>query len=356
MPSASGPLPWGWDEAWRSVWEAHAPPDSEPARVLEEHRDRYRVTGSDPADTAASRAAVLAPTTPRAAVGDWVAIREGGPDGAVRIEAILPRRTKFSRGAAGEGGREQVVATNVDVVWIVHGLDTAVNPRRIERYLTAAWESGARPVVVLTKADLHANPDEARREAEGVSPGVPVRVVRAGPDHDVAELEPDLAPGATIALLGPSGAGKSTLVNRLLGQDVLATAEVREGDRKGRHTTTSRHLIPLPGGTLLLDTPGMRELQLFGVDDGIDRTFSDIHELAAACRYRDCAHDAEPDCAVKAAIEDGRLAPDRLASYHKLQAEAEWQARRDDPLARQEEVSRYKAIMKSMKAHPKYRR
>ncbi|MGK7311877.1 MAG: ribosome small subunit-dependent GTPase A [Candidatus Longimicrobiales bacterium M2_2A_002] len=356
MPDADPLIPWGWNEHWRSVWEAQAPPDSEPARVLEEHRDRYRVTGPGPADDSGARVAVLAPGVPRAAVGDWVAVRAGGPDGAVRIAATLPRRTKFSRGAAGEEGREQVVAANVDVVWIVHGLDTPVNPRRIERYLAAAWESGARPVIVLSKADMHADAEEARREAEGVAPGVPVRVVSAGPHDDVTELGSDLQPGTTIALLGPSGVGKSTLVNRLLGGHVLATGEVREYDRKGRHTTTSRHLVPLPGGTLLLDTPGMRELQLYGVDDGLDRTFPDIHELAGGCRYRDCAHDAEPDCAVKAAVEDGRLDPDRLASYHKLQAEADWQARRDDPLARQEEVARYKAIMKSMKAHPKYRR
>lgn len=347
---------WGWNEHWRSVWDAQAPPGTQPARVLQEHRDRYLVSGDVAMDSSEARAAVLAPSAPRAAVGDWVAVREGGPDGTVRIEATLPRRTKFSRGAVGGEGREQVVAANVDAVWIVHGLDAPLNLRRIERYLTMAWESGARPVIVLTKADLHEDAEEARREAEEVAMAVSIRVVSASEDGDVAELEPDLEPGSTIALLGPSGVGKSTLVNRLLGRNALATAEVREGDCKGRHTTTSRHLVRLPGGALLLDTPGMRELQLFDIDSGLDHTFSDIHELSTGCRYRDCAHEAEPGCAVKAAVENGRLDPARLASFHKLRAEAEWQRRRDDPLARREEEARWKSIMKSMKAHPKYRR
>lgn len=347
---------WGWNEHWRSVWDAQAPPGTQPARVLQEHRDRYQVSGPIATSSTVPRAAVLAPAAPRAAVGDWVAVREGGPEGTVRIEAILPRRTGFSRGAAGGEGREQVVAANVDTVWIVHGLDAPLNLRRIERYLTLAWESGARPVIVLTKADLYDDAEGARREAEEVALAVPVRVVSGQENGDIAELEPDFEPGSTIALLGPSGVGKSTLVNRLLGWSALATGEVRERDRKGRHTTTSRQLVRLPGGALLLDTPGMRELQLFDVDRGLDHTFSDIHELSAGCRYRDCAHEAEPGCAVKTAVEDGRLAPDRLASFRKLRAEAAWQARKEDPLARREEEARIKAIMRSMKVHPKYRK
>ena len=348
---------WGWDGNWQQVWSARASEGTRAARVLQEHRDRWVISADDDdAGTAGGHAAVVEPGLPRPAVGDWVAVREGGPRDTLLIVAVLPRRTRFSRGAAGTEGREQVVAANVDVVWIVHGLDAPVNRRRIERYLTVAWESGASPVVVLTKADLAPDPEAARLDAEEIAIGVPVRVVSVKEAGGLGELSPDLVAGRTVALLGPSGVGKSSLVNRLLGQDALATGAVREGDRRGRHTTSRRQLVRLPGGALLLDTPGMRELQLFNVDEGLDLAFSDIDELAAGCRYRDCVHDAEPGCAVKAAVAAGILDPDRLASFHKLRAEAEWQRRKMDPLARKEEEARIKAIMKSVKIHPKYRR
>jgi ribosome biogenesis GTPase len=342
---------WGWDQGWSEAWASWSPgPGLEPGRVTQEHRDRWqlRLAGGP-------RTGVLKPGTPRAAVGDWVVAGEGGPDGAAWIEGVLPRRTAFSRSTAGGATLEQVVAANVDTVWIVHGLDTEPNLRRLERYLTAAWESGARPVVVLTKADLAPDPEAARSRVEGDVFGVPVRIASTVGEPGVVELLDDLEPAATVAALGPSGVGKSSLLNALLGREAVATGPVREGDRRGRHTTTRRELVPLPGGALLLDTPGLRELRLWEVDEGLRQTFTDIEALAEACRFRDCSHEAEPGCAVKAAAEDGRLDPGRLQSYRKLRAEAEWQARKADPLAQREEVSRVRSIMKSMKAHPKYR-
>jgi ribosome biogenesis GTPase len=346
-----GLVEWGWDEGWSEAWASlAAPPELEPARVVQEHRDRWEVRLAGD-----SRTGVTRPGASRAATGDWVAVREGGPDGAVLIEHILPRRTAFSRSAAGGETVEQVVAANVDAVWIVHGLDAPPNLRRLERYLTLAWESGARPVIVLNKADLDANAEDARATVEADVFGVTVRLASAIGEPGPGELEADLEPGHTIAMLGPSGAGKSSLLNALVGRDVAATGAVRESDRRGRHTTTRRELARLPGGALLLDTPGMRELRLWDVDEGLRETFVDIEELADSCRFRDCGHEAEPGCAVKQAVEDGRLDPGRFESYRKLRAEAEWQARRADPLARKEEVARVRSIMKSLKVHPKYR-
>lgn len=289
----------------------------------------------------------------RPAVGDWVAVRAGGAQATLLIIDRLPRRTRFARGAAGRGNREQVVAANVDTVWIVHGLDMPLNPRRLERYVTLAWESGATPVVVLTKADLATEIEEIEQAAGAVAIGVPVRTVSTIARDSLGVLGPDLKVGSTVALLGPSGAGKSSLVNALLERDVLKTGSVRLSDRKGRHTTTWRELVRLESGALLLDTPGMRELQLWDVDDGIDRAFSEITELAAGCRYSDCVHDSEPGCAVKQAVERGVLDAGRLESYRKLLAEAAYQQRKADPRSRQEEVGRIKTMHKTLRAHLK---
>lgn len=343
---------WGWDEDWEARWLDRAyPQDVAPARVLQEHRDRWVV-----ASGGEERAATCPSMDLRPAVGDWVAVREGGPQGTVLIIDCLPRRTKFARGAAGRESRVQVVAANVDTVWIIHGVDTPLNPRRLERYITLGWESGATPVVVLTKVDLVDEVGELEDTVASIAFGVPVRVVSTVHRESLAALAPELKPGATVALLGPSGAGKSTLINALLGRHELETASVRPGDHKGRHTTTWRQLVRLDSGALLIDTPGMRELQLWDVDEGLDRTFPDIAEWAAACRYSDCVHDSEPGCAVKEAVERGALAIGRLESFRKLLAEAAYQQRKVNARLRQEEVGRIRAIQKSYRDHLKRNR
>lgn len=317
----------GWDARWAEVWAAHHGTQDErvPARVVLEHQHIYRVhTGRDE---------LLARVTGRVrhklgsreafpAVGDWVALRPAAPtEDMGRIVDVLPRRGRFVRRAAGTVAEAQVVAANVDVVFLVSGLDHDFNVRRIERYLLAALEGGAAPVIVLNKADLSRDLDDVRRRLGPVAGAAPVETVSARSGAGVDRLRQHIGPGRTAAFLGSSGVGKSTLINRLIGREVQRTAEVRESDSKGRHTTTHRELIVLPDGGLLIDTPGMRELQLWDVSSGLDDAFEDIAALGAECRFRDCTHDTEPECAVKAAVADGRLSADRHANYLRLRKE-----------------------------------
>jgi ribosome biogenesis GTPase len=237
----------------------------------------------------------------------------------------------------------------VDTVFLVMGLDGDYSPRRIERALVLAWESGAEPVVLLNKADLCDDIDARRAEIESVAPGVPVRVIAAKPGEGLDALSPWLVAGRTVALLGSSGVGKSTLVNRLLGREKQRIREVLAADQRGRHTTTHRELILLPGGALLLDTPGLREIQLWSDGGGFEAAFEDVQAWARACRFRDCGHRGEPGCAVQAAVDAGELAVSRLQSYHKLGAELRALEVREDPLKRREERGRWKAIYKSLR-------
>ena len=285
------------------------------------------------------------------AVGDWVGLRlEPGAEMAL-VEEVLPRRTVFVRKAASDqhrGSDEQVVAANVDVALVVSALVDDLNPRRLERYLVLAWESGARPVVVLTKADLCRDVDAALLEVEAVTVGVSVHVVSNLTGEGVSELRPYFADGRTVAALGSSGVGKSSLVNRLAGHELQEVGEVR-GDGRGRHTTTRRELLPVPGGGLFLDTPGMRELQLWEADGGLEEAFEDVAELAARCRFSDCAHRTEPGCAVKAALEAGTLDLERLESYRKLERELARLERQLDARARSEQRKERRRFARSMR-------
>jgi len=284
--------------------------------------------------------------------GDWVAARIAGPDHAL-VEAVLPRRTCLSRRAAGTREEQQPLAANVDVVFLVCGLDGDFNLRRLERYLALASAGGAAPVVVLNKADLCASLPERVAEAAAIARHAPVVAASTVDPNGLDALRRFLSPGVTIALLGSSGAGKSSIANRLLGEQRFATREVRMDDSRGRHTTVRRELTPLPGGGALIDTPGQRELQLWVGPDSVDAVFDEITTLASACRFRDCTHSGEPGCAVAAALDAGQVDAARWASFQKLRAEAEWHDAQADPLAAQQRKRKWKLIHKQARAFNK---
>jgi ribosome biogenesis GTPase len=346
---------WGWDDRWASVaGELAGVVEGSPARVSSQERTLWTIE----TDEGLRRARVPARFPDgRPAVGDWVlAVSGRSASDPWRVTAILPRRSKFSRKVAGEREAEQIVAANIDRAWILHGLDLPPNPRRLERYVAVAWESGAVPEIVLTKADLATDLPGTEAAIRAVTGTVALWVTSTRTPDGTAALEASLVPGETVALLGPSGVGKSTLVNRLAGASLLAEGEVREGDRKGRHTTTRRQIVRLDRGALLLDTPGMRELQLWESQGGVETTFSEIDALAAECRFRDCRHNAEPGCAVLTAIAEGRLERERLESYRKLEAEASHRRRKTDPRAAAEADAAVRSITKAHRSHPKYER
>lgn len=345
----------GWDAEWATTFEKAEIEGSRPARVTAQHRDRWTVQSSEGIHPA--RVLSSGPPGFRPVTGDWVACVVGhhGSD-PWSILAVLPRRSAIRRGSAGDSGGQQLLAANVDRLWIVQSLERSPNLRSLERYLAVAWESGASPEIILTKSDLAEELERAIESVNQVSFGTLVWVVSIEDTVAMDGLRGSLLSGQTVALLGPSGVGKSTLINQLADTEVAKTGEVRSGDRKGRHTTTGRQLFPIQGGALLLDTPGMRELKVLDLDVGLGQAFPEIEELSAECRFRDCSHSSEPGCAVLAAVEDGGLDPDRMASYRKLQAEAAYERRRIDPEAQAEYVAEWKTAMRTLKHHPKYRR
>jgi ribosome biogenesis GTPase len=339
----------GWTTALADAFAPFAAQGLFPGRVALEHTHIYRVITEEGESLARVSGRLRHRAQARAdfpAVGDWVAIQPPAHSGDSRIVAVLPRRSRFSRRAAGDPTEEQVVAANIDTVFLVAGLDGNFNPRRLERYLLVASESGASPVVVLNKADVVPDPDAMAETVRASVRGVPVHVVSCRVAGAVDVLRQYLAIGQTGALLGSSGVGKSTIVNQLIGYDLLKTEEVRDSDSRGRHTSTARQLIPLPDGGVLIDTPGMRELQLWDSGD-VGTAFEDIDALSAQCKFRDCRHREEPGCAVAAAVESGILSAGRLESYHKLQDEQAHHARQVDERAQIEERRRWKVLTKA---------
>ncbi len=344
----------GWDEFFSRHFDPHSAAGLMPARVALEHKHAYELLAATGELTAVCTGKLLYTAIARTdlpAVGDWVAVRLRPGEQQADIHAVLPRRTKFSRRAAGDSGGEQIVATNVDTVLLVTALDQNYNLRRIERYLALAWESGAQPVVVLNKSDLHVDPAGARAEVESIASGAPVVALSAARDESLEALAPWLVPGRTLALLGSSGVGKSTLINRLLGTDRLLTSAISAAVGKGRHTTTHRELIVAPSGVLVIDTPGMRELQLWDVHEpALDSTFADIAALTARCRFSDCAHRGEPGCAIQSALDTGTLYFDRWQSFQKLQREQAYAARKADPRLERVLKANWRKLHRQMRA------
>ena len=336
----------GWDDVFAEHFSPYGATGLIPGRVAVQHRGAWDVLtalGSLRCDATGRLYGDAASPAELPAVGDWVALAARLEEHAGTIQAVLPRRTKFSRKTAWQAAEEQVLAANVDVVFLVSSLNEDLNLRRLERYLTLAWESGAQPVIVLTKADLVDHVGDATATLRAVATGVPVHAISNRTGAGLDDVRTYLQPGVTAALLGSSGVGKSTLVNVLAGEELLETREIRQ-DGKGRHTTVRRELVQLPGGGLLIDTPGMRELQLWEAVDGIGEAFEDVVSVFGECRFNDCAHESEPGCAVKEALADGRLAPERWESYLKLQRELAHLERRLDHRAQAEEKRRWRAV------------
>jgi ribosome biogenesis GTPase / thiamine phosphate phosphatase len=351
---------YGWDKFFELNFQPYSADGYKAGRVVLEYNHLYRVyteQGELLADVAGKLRHEAASRADLPVVGDWVVVQPRSEEGKATIQLVLPRQTKFVRKVAGSRTEEQLVGANIDIVFLITSLNQDFNLRRIERYLLVAWESGARPVIVLSKADLCNEVEERIAEIQMVAKNVPVHAISVIKEGGLDELMPYFRHGQTVALLGSSGVGKSTLINHLIGRDVQKVKEVREHDGRGQHTTTHRELILLPQGGLVLDTPGMRELRLWDGEESLHLTFDDIEEIARSCYFSDCQHKDEPRCAVREALAEGRIDAARYQSYEKLQKELKHVARKQDVNAQITEKKKWKKLSRiaSQRAQAKRR-
>jgi len=347
---------YGWSDLLRASFAPHVLEGFHPARVIAQHRGLWRVVASDGERNArlSGRFALDAEPGDHPVVGDWLAVSRPADSDDVIIQAILPRHGIFTRRAV-SGGGVQFIAANVDVMLLVAALNADLNLRRLERYLVATRNSGASPVIVLTKTDLLPDPADAISHVAEIAGGAPIVALSALTGDGLEGLKPWLRPGHTAALLGSSGAGKSTLLNALAGAALMDTGAIRESDDRGRHTTTHRELFRLPGGALLVDTPGMREFGVLADDEALDASFADIAELFRSCRFGNCRHSTEPGCAVLAALADGSLSSERWLANRKLQRELDFAARKGDPAAEAARRAHWRQLNKSQRTRKKLR-
>jgi ribosome biogenesis GTPase len=348
----------GWNDFFEARFAPHHRQGLLPGRVSIQHKDRYILfteQGEVNANVSGRFRFDVSGLKEYPAVGDWVVYDIDPGDQSAVIHHILERKSKFSRKVAGDRPDEQIIAANIDIAFLVMGLDGNYNLRRLERYLTAVQESEARSVIVLNKSDLCSHLEECAQEVLSIAQGIDVIVMSALRAEDVAPLHSLLTPGITGVLLGSSGVGKSTITNQLLGMAHSKVQTVRGTDSHGRHTTPHRELLVLPNGGIIIDTPGLRELQLWNVEEDVQDSFDDIEELATNCRFRDCRHEAEPGCAVKSAMGEGTLEPERYDSYQKLQREIQFRITKNNSTAKRLEKERDKKMAKQLKNNPRNR-
>lgn len=343
---------YGWNQFFQTEWQKETRTGLLPGRVIADFGQKLRVM-TEKGEISVDRRVGGIHESFQIGVGDWLVLGSDETDRVTVIRGVLPRRTKFSRAAAGQAVKEQIVAANMDYVFLIQSLNRDFNTRRLERYLIVAWESGAVPVVVLTKMDCCDDVVEKIARASETAPGVDVHAISALTGEGINGLRNYFKPGKTVALLGSSGVGKSTLVNTLAGQEILRTQEIREDDSRGRHTTTHREIILLPNGGMIMDTPGMRALGLWEADTGMEVMFGDIETLILNCRFSDCQHQNEPGCAVRGALLSGELDPKRWESWLKLQKELEYLEAKKDGKVRFQEKQWGKQVAKFQKQHQK---